>query len=120
MADDDVKPEPAPAAPAPAKPKTKALANFSERTRMAILIALGVAFADGAFFVLSWLYFNSHKVGAPGVGEIMDLDGLKHARESFALLSAIVGVATFIAERAPREIGHALASLLGLASLAAG
>jgi hypothetical protein len=106
MADDAAKPKPPPAA-------------MSDRTRMAILIAMGVAFANGAFFILSMVYYNAHTIPAPGVGELVDTAALGHAREAFALLSAIVGVATFVAEMAPREVGHALAALLGMASVAA-
>ncbi len=114
MADDDAKP---PAAKPPAaKPAPTAK---TDRVRMAILVAFGVLFVNGAFFVLSMLYYDAHKIPAPGVGDIVDTVARGKTREAFALLSAIVGVATFIAEMAPREIGHALASLLGMASLAA-
>jgi len=110
MADD------AAAKPPAAKP---APTGMTDRTRMAILIAIAVAFANGAFFILSMLYYNAHKIPAPGVGDFVDTAALASSREAFALLSAIVGIATFVAEMAPREIGHALASLLGMASLAA-
>ncbi len=90
-----------------------------DQIRMIILVAFGVALANAAFFVLSMLYFDAHKIHMPGVGEVIDAEGRGHARQSFAILSAIIGLAVLVAERAPREIGHALATLLGLASLAA-
>jgi hypothetical protein len=93
---------------------------LNERVRMAILVVFCAAFANGAFFILSLVYYNAHKIGAPGVGEFIDTAARGNAREAFAVLSAIVAVAVYIAELAPREIGHALATLLGMASLAAG
>ncbi len=108
---DEPKPE---AKPAPKKPSKSA-----DQLRMLILVVFGILIVNGAFFVLSMVYFDAHKIHAPGVGDIVDKDALASARGSFALLSAIVGMMVLIAERAPREIGHALATLLGLASLAA-
>ncbi|MGE5183504.1 MAG: hypothetical protein ACM31C_15640 [Acidobacteriota bacterium] len=91
----------------------------ADQIRMIILVAFGALIVNGAFFVLSMLYYNAHKIHAPGIGDVVDTAALADARKAFALLSAVVALAVLVAERAPREVGHALATLLGLASLAA-
>ncbi len=91
----------------------------SDTIRMGILCAIGAVFANGVFFILSYAYYNAHKISAPGVGEFVDEAARSSAREAFAVLSLITAIAAFIATRAPREIGHGLATLLGLCCLAA-
>lgn len=93
-----------------------------EVIRTSIVIGLGVALLNATFFVLSYAYFKAHAVNL-GIGTGLDyyeIDkvGLANAREAFLVLSLIVGAVTFVATRAPREIGHALATLFGLAALA--
>jgi len=83
--------------------------------RTAGVIAGGIASANTVFWFLSDLYFDSHKL----TGDIFDAVGLRGARLAFFVLSAVVGSAVFAAALAPRVIGHVLASLIGLASIAA-
>ncbi len=101
------------------EPKPKQSSAQADQIRMVILVAFGALIVNGAFFVLSMLYYNAHKIHAAGVGDIVDTAALADARKSFALLTGIVALAVLVAEKAPREVGHALATLLGLASLAA-
>lgn len=98
------------------KPKPK---QGSELVRSAILCAMGALFANVVFFVLSYAYYNSHKISAPGVGEFVDTVARGNAREAFLVLSLIDAAVVFVAVRAPRYVGHGLATLLGLCSLAA-
>jgi len=88
--------------------------------RTASVIA-GTALAfNAAFYFLSQMYFESHKLSAPGVGEILDTTALASARTSFAILSLLVAATALGASLAPRIIGHATAVVLGLAALFAG
>jgi hypothetical protein len=127
MADDASKPDaskpdaskPEASKPEVKKPEANKPGPHADQIRMLILVGFGVLLANAAFFVLSMLYYNAHKIHVLNVGDLVDTDALASARKSFAILSVLVGVAVVIAERAPREIGHALATLLGLASLAA-
>ena len=99
----------------PPQPTTRELA-----TRTAPVIA-GIAIAaNAAFYFLSQLYFDSHKIYTPGVGEILDTTALRHARTAFLVLSVLVAASTFAASLAPRLIGHALVVVLGAAALLAG
>jgi hypothetical protein len=91
----------------------------SEITRSAIVCGMGVVFANAVFFILSYAYFNAHKIPVPGGGELIDFDARDRAREAFLVLSLITGAATFVSLRAPREIGHGFAILLGMCSFAA-
>lgn len=89
-------------------------------TRTAIVIG-GTALAfNAAFFFLSQLYFDSHKIYTPGVGEFLDTTALGKARIAFGILSLLVAVSAYAASLAPRIIGHVLAVVLGIASLFAG
>ncbi len=99
----------------PPQPTTREVA-----TRTAVVIA-GTALAfNAAFYFLSQLYFDSHKISTPGVGELVDTTALGHARTAFGILSLLVAASAFAASLAPRIIGHALCVLLGLAALYAG
>ena len=91
----------------------------SETVRMAILCAIGAVFANGVFFILSYAYYNAHKISAPGVGDFVDEASRSSAREAFLVLSLVVAALSFIASRMPREVGHGIAALLGFAALAA-
>lgn len=85
--------------------------------RTATVIA-GTALAfNAAFFFLSDLYFEAHKISAPGVGEIVDQAALGSARVAFAVLSLLVAGSAFAASLAPRIIGHALAVMIGIGAL---
>jgi hypothetical protein len=102
----------------------KAQAKGSKITRTAIMCAMGVLFANAVFFVLSYKYFKAHATDlaeGAGVGtfKVVDVAAQAAAREAFLVLSLVTGAAAFVASRAPREVGHAFAILLGLASLAA-
>jgi hypothetical protein len=90
----------------------------SEAVRVAILCGVGAVFANAAFFVLSYAYYKSHKISAPGVGDFIDVAAQTSAREAFLVLSLITAALAFVATRLPREIGHGLATLLGLCALA--
>ena len=99
----------------PPQPTTREIA-----TRTAVVIG-GTALAfNAAFYFLSQLYFDSHKVYTPGVGEFLDATALGKARTAFGILSILVAASAYAASLAPRIIGHALAVALGLASLYAG
>jgi hypothetical protein len=100
--------------PAAGKPEP-----FSESARMAILCAVGAVLANGVFFILSFAYYNAHKLSAPGVGDFVDEASRTSARESFLVLSLVVAALSFIATRLPREVGHGIATMLGFAALAA-
>jgi hypothetical protein len=89
--------------------------HIAIRTRAAI-IGTAVAF-NGAFYWLSSLYFDAHKLSAPGVGEIVDTTGLGHARWAFFSLTMLVCGIAVAASMAPRIIGHALAVVIGLGAL---
>jgi hypothetical protein len=118
MADDANQPE-------AKKPPAKQPGPHADQIRTLVLVGFSVLLANAAFFVLSWAYYKAHAEDlAQGAGlgmtyKVVDTVALAHAREAFAILSLVVAVAALIANRAPREIGHALATLLGLASLAA-
>jgi hypothetical protein len=107
-----------PAAKAVAKSAAKGPAPGSDVTRVALLCFMGVVFMNGVFFILSYAYYNAHKIAAPGVGDFVDLDAREKAREAFLVLSLITGAAVFIATRIPKEMGHGLSTLLGLCALA--
>ncbi|MBV8757468.1 MAG: hypothetical protein JO257_09345 [Deltaproteobacteria bacterium] len=99
----------------PPTPTTRDIA-----TRTAVVIG-GTALAfNAAFYFLSQLYFDSHKIYTPGVGEFVDSSALGKARVAFGILSLLVAASAFAASLAPRLIGHALAVTLGLAALFAG
>lgn len=99
----------------PPEPTTREVAK-----RTAIVIG-GTALAlNAAFYFLSQLYFDSHKIYTPGVGEFIDNTGLGHARTAFGILSLLVAASAFAASLAPRLIGHALVVALGAAALVAG
>jgi hypothetical protein len=85
-------------------------------TRMAI-IGTALAF-NGAFYWLSSLYFDAHKLSAPGVGEIVDTTALGNARWAFFTLTMLVCGIAVGASMAPRIIGHVLAVVIGLGALA--
>jgi len=104
---------------APKKP-----AQASESVRMAILCAVGTMLANGIFFVLSYAYYKAHATNAAvgaGIGDVyvMDVKAMANAREAFLVLTLIGGALAYVATRVPREFGHGLALLLGLANLAA-
>lgn len=99
----------------PPAPTTREVAK-----RTAIVIASTAAAINVAFIFLSSMYFGSHKIYTPGVGEFVDTAGLGKARMAFGILSALVAVAAFGASLAPRLIGHALVVALGIAALIAG
>src|SRR6185312_7730444 len=88
--------------------------------RTAIVIASTAIAINVAFLFLSSLYFDSHKIYTPGVGEFVDTAALGKARIAFAILSFAVAISAFAASLAPRVIGHALAVGLGAAALVAG
>lgn len=88
--------------------------------RTAIVIASTAVAINVAFIFLSSLYFDSHKIYTPGVGELADNAGLGKARIAFGILTAFVAVAAFAASLAPRVIAHVLAAALGAAALIAG
>lgn len=100
--------------PKPKKPQEKG----SEAARMAILCAMGALFANGVFFVLSYAYYKAHKTSVPGVGDFIDTAAQTSAREAFLVMSLITAALAFVATRLPREVGHGLATLLGLCALA--
>ena len=89
-------------------------------TRTAIVIGGTALLFNAAFYFLSSLYFDSHKIYTPGVGEFVDSASLGHARTAFGILSLLVAASAFAASLAPRVIGHALAVALGAAALFAG
>jgi hypothetical protein len=86
-------------------------------TRTATVIA-GTALAfNAAFYFLSNVYFDAHKINVPGVGEFVDTKALGAARVAFAILSLLVAASAFAASLAPRVIGHALALVIAAGAL---
>jgi hypothetical protein len=86
-------------------------------TRTASVIG-GIALAcNAAFYFLSQMYFDSHAVVAPGVGEIVDTEALGKARIAFALLSVLVSFTAYGAAFAPKIVGHVTSVVLGLGAL---
>lgn len=99
-------------------PPQSTIPEVAKRTAPVIV---GMALAsNAAFYFLSQLYFDSHKIYTPGVGEFLDTTALHHARVAFLVLSVLVAASAFAASLAPRLIGHALAVALGGAALFAG
>ncbi|MDB4962692.1 MAG: hypothetical protein JWP01_2691 [Myxococcales bacterium] len=86
-----------------------------EATKVAMIIA-GVALAlNGLFFYLSSAYF-ADRVAVYGPVSGDDINGV---RISFASLTVALAAAGAAAVRWPRLIGHAIAFLIGFASIAA-
>lgn len=77
--------------------------------RLAVTLTFSVVLINAAFFFLSQAW-GSDRVDA-------DLGGI---RISFGITSTLVGASTYFAMIKPREVGHTLALLVGLTSLAAG
>lgn len=72
---------------------------------------------NAAFYFLSSAYFEAHKIGAPGVGDIVDTHALGEARWAFFSLTMLVLGCAIAAAIAPRIIGHALAVVIGVGAL---
>ncbi|HEX3764288.1 MAG TPA: hypothetical protein VHW23_36590 [Kofleriaceae bacterium] len=96
----------------------------SDRTpivRLAPLFVIGFLLVNGAFYVLSGSYFESHHqlVGGESVPLYSPAEA-SHVRMVFAAMSGAIAAVAFIASLARRVVGHALAALLGLANLVFG
>jgi hypothetical protein len=88
-------------------------ATRSQATRTAVVIIGSLFVFNVAFYFLSGLYFDDASIALSGVD-------VNSVRLAFGLMTISLSIATFVASLAPREVGHAIACLLGLASLVAG
>jgi hypothetical protein len=79
--------------------------------RAALVIVGALVSFNGAFFGISSIYFSDHPTDAATMLKV---------RGAFAIMTAIVAVATFGAALAPRIIAHALSVVQGLALLVGG
>ena len=88
----------------------------SHTARVGSVIAGVALFMNGAFWSLSQLYFDDHRL----VGDVIDATGRHDARVGFFVLTVLTSLATFAVSSYPRVLGHALAVLLGLVSILGG
>ena len=88
--------------------------------KTAVVIAVSALLVNSAFYLLSDMYFDSHRIPMPGTNGLYDNGGLHNARTAFLWFSLAVSVGAFIASLAPRQVGHGLASALGFAAIYAG
>jgi hypothetical protein len=87
----------------------------SYASRAAGLIT-GAAILNAVFWGLSQLYFDDHRV----LGDMVDTAARTSARLGFLTLTAIAAIAGFAAVSSPRVVGHALAAVIGAASVVGG
>jgi hypothetical protein len=87
-------------------------------------IVCGIAFAVvyGLFLFLSGSYFETHREIVPGAGSVAAFspEQISHIRVVFAVVTAVLTGATFLAWMQPRNFGHLLAVLLAIGELIAG
>lgn len=89
--------------------------------RLAILFVVGFLVANGAFYVLSGSYFDSHHeiVGGASV-PVYSPAQAAHLRIVFALVSGAIAATGLVAGLQRRVVGHLLAGVLGVGLLAGG
>src|SRR5438477_13204423 len=101
----------APSKPAPAAPSLMQIGGF---------VAIFLVIANGAFFFLSWMYFEDKRANVNlMLGEAPDSAHILAVRVAFAIFSVAIGTASFFAALAPRYVGHGIAAIAGLGSVIA-
>jgi uncharacterized membrane protein YhdT len=94
----------------PTTPTLRGLVGIPSTGRIALFVT-GLLVANVIFFLLSWVYSDLPLFEPP--------PAITHARWMFLVTSSAVAAAGFLSSIAPRRIGHALAMIMGSASLVA-
>lgn len=90
-----------------AAPAAPAATSRREAIRAAVVVLSTIVVFNGAFFLLSSLYFEDKPAWS------YTPDDLMRVRGAFAVMTLAIGTASLVAALSPRKIGHALAALLG-------
>ena len=79
--------------------------------QVAVVVAIALVFVNAVFlFLSSWYFTGKRPEQAAAINDV---------RAAFAVFTCIVGAASILAASAPRTVGHAIASIMGLVSLVA-
>jgi hypothetical protein len=89
--------------------------------RSAVIVSGALIALNGAFFLLSDLYYQDSLESPDRSGDPGNvLMAIGTVRMAFGLMTIALSIGTYLASLAPRLVGHTVAALLGLASLVAG